>query len=244
MTKRESNVGRKLAFLCALATVATSVAVIGTRVTSRGNGDGHVADQVRSPEGAERSVEITDTGLFLDQASATSVRSLVRESDIVAIGTITRQDLIARPQAISVPLKCTPTAANAGKECPSSLSGTVGYYLTNYLFKVDRYLKNGSGPDLVIQEVGGVVDGVRIIAHEWPSYEAGQRYLIFMKRDSKKSEIVHTTAAVLGGFEVIGGQLRRLPGARDYQGGASAALEGQAEPDAVGQITAALTETG
>lgn len=187
----------------------------------------------------ERQVLVYDGG-FLDQASARSLESLARDSNMIIIGTVLDQELVSRPHPFTMEVPCdNPLPPElAGKQCGGTISGTVGYYLTNYTVQVDQYIKGDGGNDaqLIVQEEGGIVDGVQMVANGIPWYEGGKRYLMFLKRDPQKPGVIYTAAANLGAYPLQDGQVQRFPEARQYIGGAPALLDGLSEEEAISRI--------
>jgi len=185
----------------------------------------------------ERTV-VPNYAIDVDQSSAQSVDALVDDSDAVVIATVLGSTLVSQPFYAEIPLgECTPIPENAGKGCPTTLSGTFGYYQSDYELRVERTLK-GSEPSpqyLVMREVGGIVDGVAIIQQPFPFYEAGATYLIFVRRDNERGEL-YTTAADFGAYQLIDGWLHKLPDAGPYYGGAPLALDGLSENEAISLI--------
>jgi hypothetical protein len=181
------------------------------------------------PSSGESSTTILDAA-FLDQSSAGSLDRLVSDSDLIVIGRVVDAQLVSQPRREVLTYACpSPEPLNEGKSCSGRREVEVGFYLTDYTIEVERYLKSDgrTATRLVVQEEGGMLEGTRIIAPGVPAYEQGKRYLLFLRKDTLKPGVIYTTAADLGAYELVGGQVDRLNDS--YNKGAPLALEDLAE---------------
>ncbi len=122
--------------------------------------------------GLSVGLTVLATPPVLAAGNVPSASDFIQQSDLIFIGTVVDQVAL--------------------------LDSKTGLIRTRYEFRVDHYLKGGGTEQLAITELGGQVDGLRLIVSHGVSYTRRGKYVVFAGRSEH-------------GLRTIGGTQGRLP---------------------------------